>query len=125
MEEDLMLIDEFSEVCELINVIKTKDGEGGFLTHYEVAGEFQAAIVLQDSSLAQTIAFIAEKEQTISRYVVVTDEEVVLKYPDIIRRKKDNQIFRITSDGTDVKIPASSTIRKRFVNAERWELTND
>lgn len=120
-----MLIDEFLEPCELLNEIRRPDGEGGFYTKYEVAGEFEAAIVLQDSSLAQVIAFVAEKQTEISRYVVVTDESVTLKYPDVIRRKKDNQTFRIMSDSTDVKIPASSTIRKRYVNAERWELTND
>jgi hypothetical protein len=48
-----------------------------------------------------------------------------LKFPDVIKRDSDGQIFRITSNGTDNKTPEAAGLNLRKVEAEMWELPKD
>lgn len=114
----MSLIDAFKEPCVLLNEIRRPDGEGGFITTYEDGVEIECAIVNNTS----TLALIAEKQGVTSSYTVTTQKNVVLKYPDVIRRLSDGQLFRITSNGNDVLSPSVSTLDISQATAEKWEL---
>lgn len=116
----MSLIDSMMEKCVLVEKTRESDGEGGFITNWQDGAEFDAAIVADTSTLAK----IAEKQGVTSTYTVTTNKNVVLKYPDVIKRLSDGQIFRITSDGNDKKAPNISTIAISQATAERWVLTS-
>ena len=108
------------EIIQLVDKVRESDGEGGFITTWKNGAEFEAAIVSDTSTLAK----IAEKQGVTSTYTVTTDKNVVLSFPDVIRRLSDGQTFRITSDGNDKKAPDISTIAISQATAEKWELTS-
>lgn len=114
----MSLIEHFMEKCILMNEIRTSDGEGGFITTWEDGAEIEAAIVNNTSTLAK----IAEKQGVSSTYKVTTHANVVLKFPDVIKRVTDGTTYRITSNGNDQTAPKVSTIQISQVDAERWDL---
>lgn len=103
----------------IVNRIKDTDGEGGFKVRWEDGAEFKAAVV-QDTTLQ---AKIAEKEGVTSTYTVTTIRDVALDFHDVIKRKKDGMIFRITSEAGMKMSPRVSGLDMAQVSAERWELT--
>ena len=68
-------------------------------------------------------ARVAEAEGVTSLYTVTVSKDIALEFHDVIKRKSDGAIFRITSDGTDKKTPNVATIDMRQATAERWTLT--
>jgi hypothetical protein len=48
-----------------------------------------------------------------------------LQYHDIFKRKSDNKIFRVTSDGDDKHTPPSATLDMRQVSAEEYTLPSN
>ena len=80
---------------------------------------FDAAIVLDNSMQARA----AEKQGVTSLYTVTTTKALNLQYHDVFKRKRDNKIFRVTSDGVDKHTPASASLNMRQVSAEEWELS--
>lgn len=115
------LIDTQTEKFCYINPAKIPDGEGGITTVWTDGAEFQATAVLNSSTQAK----IAEKLGVTSLYTITTKKNIVLAFPDIIRRISDGEIFRITSDGKDNKTPDSAGLDIRQVSAEKWRLSND
>lgn len=104
--------------CVLLDKVRSPDGEGGFVTTWTDAGEFDAAIVFDSSMEART----AESAGVTSLYTVTVPREVVLGYHDVFRRESDGKIFRVTSDGDDKVSPAAASFRVRQVTAEEWRL---
>ena len=91
-----------------------EDGYGGVDTVWVDGAQFQAAAVLDSSMEARRAA----KEGVTSLYTITTPRAVTLMHGDIIRRGSDGQLFRITSNGTDKKTPASAGLDMRQVTAE-------
>ena len=82
--------------------------------------DIDAAIVLDSSMEAR----IAEKQGVTALYTITTKKNVNLQYHDVIRRKSDGKVFRITSDGDDKHTPDSAGLNMRQVTAEEWVLPN-
>lgn len=119
MEEDIMsLISKSMKDCELLEVTEVSDGEGGSTNTYTVLQTFPASITTTNRSQEKS----AEKAVSKSTYNITTPRDVTLKYHDIIRRVDDDKVFRITSDGDDMKTPTTSTLKFTQVTGEEWEL---
>lgn len=94
------------------------DGEGASVTRYHEREEF-SAVIRSDRSIE---AKIAESRGVKSLYDVFVPEGVILKYHDIFKRKNDGKVFRVTSDGDDMKTPKSASFHVSVVKAEEWSL---
>ena len=115
----MSLIDAFKEPCVIMNKAKVSDGEGGLKVEWQERAEFDAAIV-KDSSLE---ARIAEREGLTNTYTVTTSPNAALEFHDVFKRVRDGQVFRVTSNGDDVRPPSVATFDFEQVSAEEWELT--
>lgn len=115
-----LLDNAFEKFC-FIDKSRKPDGEGGFTTEWAEGAEFEAN-ARYDSSMQ---ARIAEKQGVTSLYTIITKPEITLEYHDVIKRKEDGKIFRITSDGDDNKTPKGAGLKMRQVSAEEWELPKD
>lgn len=114
----MSLLDNAMERCCYVNRNKVPDGYGGTTTQWRDGAEFQAAIVLDNSTEAR----VAQAQGVHDVYTVTTRKNTVLEYHDVIRRLSDNKIFRVTSDGDDKATPNTATLSMRQVSAEEWEL---
>lgn len=119
MEEDIMnLVLDSMRKCELLVVTEVSDGEGGNTNTYTASQTFLASVTTVNRSQEKS----AEKMVPKSTYNITTPRDVTLKYHDIIRRVDDGKVFRITSNGDDMKTPATSTLKFTQVTGEEWEL---
>jgi hypothetical protein len=109
------------EDCVLLNKQTVNDGYGGYITTYTEGAEFPAAIRFDSSIEARA----AEKQGVTSLYTVITSRNIALQYHDVLRRKRDGKIFRVTSDGDDSYTPNSASLDMRLVTAEEWSLPNE
>lgn len=116
----MSLLDEAMESCVFLNKQRVDDGYGGYKTIWTEGAEFKAAIVFDTSIEAR----VADVQGVSSLYTVTTPRELTLEYHDVFRRKRDNKVFRVTSDGDDRFTPASAGLDMRQVTAEEWELTS-
>lgn len=98
---------------------RVSDGEGGYETKYVDGKEFEASVVRDTSTEAR----IAEHDGVTSQYTVTTHKDVTLNFHDVIKRKSDGLIYRITSQGGEVLSPSSPVIDIAQVSAEKWKLT--
>ena len=117
----MSLLSEAMEQCTLFNRSVIPDGYGGYEDTLTPGVTFSAAIVLDTSIQAR----VAEKQGVTGLYTITTEKFLNLQFHDVFRRDKDNQFFRVTSDGTDKKTPASANLNMRQVSAETWDLTVD
>jgi hypothetical protein len=102
----------------LMDKRREPDGVGGFITEWVESVIFQAAITFDTSMESR----IAEKQGVSSRYTVTTPKSAKLEYHDVIKRKQDGKVFRITSDGDDKVTPGSASFQFAQVTAEEWWL---
>lgn len=114
----MSLLDEAMTTCVLLDKTTQADGYGGYVTNWTEGAEFSCAIVLDNSLQAK----VAEKQGVTGLYTVTTKKAMNLQYHDVFMRKSDNKIFRVTSDGDDLKTPASAGLNMRQVSAEEWSL---
>lgn len=112
------LVEEFMANCVMLDKRTVSDGIGGYKITYVEGAEFSAAITLDTSIQARA----AEKQGVTALYTVTTSRALNLQYHDIFRRKSDNKVFRVTSDGDDKLTPPSATLDMRQVSAEEYEL---
>ena len=113
------LIENMMERYILMEKVRIPDGEGGFIPTWNDGITFDAAVT-RDSTMQ---ARIAEKEGVTSVYTVTTHRNTVLEFHDVIKRVSDGTIFRITSNGNEMKSPAVSNLDICQVTAEGWRLT--
>lgn len=109
-----------SELESAVLLVKTfiPDGRGGVIPSYVDGVTIQAAFSFSSSEQMR----IAEAQDAIPRYIITTRQNINLQYHDVLRRVRDEKVFRITSDGDDNKSPAVSTLNMRQVEAEEWEI---
>ncbi len=120
----MSLLDEYMSMtggCVLLDKHTVSDGLGGYTSTYIEGAEFDAAITLDTSMQART----AEKQGVTALYTVTTSKAMNLQYHDIFKRKSDNKIFRVTSDGDDKHTPPSATLDMRQVSAEEYTLPSN
>ena len=115
----MSLLTKSMETVNLMEKTRRPDGEGGFITEWTEGTEFQASITF-DSSLQ---ARIADKDGVTSLYTITTGKNAKLEYHDVLKRKRDGKVFRITSDGDDKQTPSSAMFGQYLqVTAEEWVL---
>ena len=114
----MSLVSKSMKDCELIEVTKVSDGEGGNINTYTVKSTFPASITTTNRTQGRA----AEERVPITTYNITTPADIQLKYHDVIRRVDDGKVFRITSNWYDMKTPPSSTFQFTQVTGEEWEL---
>jgi hypothetical protein len=117
----MSLIDDWKEPCVMIDKTRVSDGEGALVTVWKDGAEFVAAITFNSSMEAR----IAEQQGVTSLYTVTTDKSVMLEYHDVFRRVRDGKIFRVTSDGDDIRTPERASFQFAQVTAEEWSLPSE
>lgn len=116
-----MLWESMLEEANILDKTSVDDGRGGQTTIYKVGLSILAVFGFDTSRESR----IAEQANAVPRYTITTRSNVNLQYHDVIQRKRDGQIFRITSDGNDNVSPAVSSLNMRQVEAEKWEIPAD
>lgn len=101
----------YESFCFISASLKS-DGEGGQIFKKSDAEEFEA-VLRTDKSVETEIAEKPEKNVT---YTVTTHRDIQLKFNDLIKRKSDGKIFRITSDSQCP--PKTARLDMRQVTAE-------
>lgn len=115
----MSLIDDFKVTCTLLEKKRVPDGEGGWTVTWVDGMEFDAAIVLDNSTQAR----VAEKEGMTSVFTVTTEKNMGLDFHDVFRRNSDGDTFRVTSDSQDIQTPDRASFQFAQVSAEKWNLT--
>lgn len=115
----MSLIDDAMETFIMVDKTTTPDGYGGIEVVYKDGATFQGAIVFNNSIEAKK----AEAQGVSSVYTLTTRRNTILQYHDVIKRSRDNKIFRVTSDGDDLFTPNSAGLDMRNVSCEEWSLS--
>lgn len=114
----MSLLTEAMEKFVIMNMTSVPDGYGGRIKNWEEGAEFDGALVFNSSLEAQ----VAMKQGVTSVYTLITSRSLNLEYHEVVKRVSDGKVFRITSDGGDLKTPASSALDINQVTCEEWEL---
>lgn len=117
----MSLLEEAYEEYTLLNKIRTDDGYGGYITSWADGATIMGAMVFNNSIEAKK----AEAMGVTSVYTLTTKKTIVLEYHDVLRRKSDSKIFRVTSDGDDKYTPRSAGLNMRQVSCEEWTLNGE
>lgn len=115
----MSLLEDAMASCVRLERKRVSDGEGGEIVTWFEGAEFRAAITFDSSLEAQTAAVSG----VTSLYTVTTGKAIRLEYHDVFRRLSDGKIFRVTSDGDDVRTPETASFQVAQVKAEEWRLT--
>ena len=113
------LLEEAMEEFTILDKKTQSDGYGGIKTDYVDGATFLGALVFNSS----TQMIIAQSQGVTSAYTLTTNKNIILEYHNIIRRTKDNKIFRVTSDGDDKFTPNSASLNMRQVTCEEYSLS--
>lgn len=116
----MSLLDSSMETFIMMDKTTVSDGYGGFVSQWVEGAEFEAAVVYDTSIQARVAAVQGVK----SVYTVTTAKTVTLEYHDVIKRKSDGKILRVTSDSKDKQTPPTAFLSMRQVTAEEWSLPN-
>lgn len=114
----MSLLSDAMEKFIVINKAIVDDGYGGTTTTYTEGATIDAALSVNTSMEALR----GMQEGVTSVYTLITGKSVSLGFHDIVKRKADNQVFRVTSDGQDNKTPKTAGLDMRAVTAEKWTL---
>lgn len=117
----MSLLDSEKRLCCRVIKASVPDGHGAQVTRYVDTRVFQA-VFSPDMSMSGEKE-IGGRNISAKRYKVLYPENVVLSLDDVIRTRKDNKTYKVTSDGNP---PANaSTIRKNFVYVEEWSVPDE
>lgn len=119
-ERIMSLLTEAMEQCVLMDKSTVDDGYGGYISSWTDGAKFKAAMTVDNSTEAMT----AQAAGVTAMYTVTTEKQMNLQYHDVFRRLSDGKIFRVKTDGDDVKTPSSAGLNMRQVRAEEWVLPN-
>lgn len=114
----MSLFTEAMEEFVFLNKSMVSDGYGGYKVTYTDGVTIKAALTLDNS----TQAMQAQAAGATDLYTLYTTKAINLQYHDVLRRKLDNKIIRVTTDGDDDKTPVSAGLNMRKVRAEEWVL---
>lgn len=116
----MSLLDNEMTACVMLDKTTSTDGYGGYISTWTEGAEFKSAIVLNNSIQAR----VAEQQGVTALYTVTTVKALNLQYHDVFKRLEDGKIFRVTSDGDDLRTPKGAGLNMRQVSAEEWSLPN-
>ncbi len=116
----MSLLEEAMDSYIIMNKLQVDDGYGGVVTTWTEGARIKCAMQYNNSMEAK----IAEAQGVKSVYTLTTTKDVILKHDTVLRRVSDGKIFRVTSNGEELKTPRSAGLDMRNVSAEEWELPN-
>lgn len=117
----MSLMDEYAVDCVLLVKTRVPDPVGGYKTDWIDGAGFSAAWEYE-SAPEITVA----EQQGVSRtYRIYVDKTLDLDYHEAFRRTDNGQIYRVTNPGTDRKTPSFSTLNKRLIEVEKWQLPHN
>lgn len=114
-----MSVQDYYEELAIIEKVSTP-GAFGETTTYIEKETIQGAV----GTLSKREMLIAEANGNKSVYIVTVDKTNALEYDTIIKRAKNGQILRITSDWRDEVPPNISSFDWIQVNAEKFIIPN-
>lgn len=114
----MTLLEEAMETFVMMNKTTVPDAYGGYYSVYTDGAEFQAASTYDMSMNAR----VAAVQGVTSVYTITTTKAITLDYHDVVKRKSDGKVFRVTSDSKDKKTPESASLNMREVTAESYTL---
>lgn len=114
----MSLLFDFMEDVVMLDKVSSPDGNGGTYTEWKEGAEFKASIT-KDNTIQ---AMLAEKQDAIGVYLITVSRNIEIEAKDVIRRKSDGKVFRVTTDGKDSETPKSAQLDMRQVRAEEWRL---
>lgn len=114
----MSLLDAYAEEFVKIDKVTEPDGAGGFITTWQESVPIKL-IERHDTTIE---ARIAEKAGTASTYSFLFDKKLTFEYHDIVKRKRDNQVFRITQPSGEDYTPNTTSLNLGMITAEKWEL---
>lgn len=117
----MSLLENAYEDYVLLDKVRVSDGLGGYTTEWKDGVTIKGAIVFNSSMQART----AQAQGVTSVYTLTTKKATVLEYHDVLRRSRDNKIFRVTSDGDDSFTPSTAGLDMRQVTCEEWQLPKE
>lgn len=113
----MSLLDEAFEKAYIMDKTTEPDGYGGVITTWTEGAEITATFAFDTSLQAK----MAEKQGVKDLYTITTRKNVVLRYHDWIKRARNGELYRITSDGDDSDTPSSAGLNMRVVSAEKMD----
>ena len=117
----MSLMDEYNRDCVLLTKQVIPDPVGGYKTTWADGVAFTAAWEYESAPEVT----VAEQQGVKRTYRIYVDKTLDLGYHDAFRRKDNGQIYRVTNPGTDRITPSFSSLNKRLIEVEKWELPND
>ncbi len=114
----MSLIENMMTECIIMDKKRIPDGEGGFDVEWTEGATILAAIT-RDTTMN---AMIAEAQGVKSVFTITTTRNIALDFHDVIKRKSDGRIFRVTTNVGEIIAPLASTLDIAQVLAESWEL---
>lgn len=114
------LLDSMAEECTLLEKHTTQTPTGGYAQVWQDGVTFQAVIRKDETMQAR----VAEKQGVTELYTVVVQKGFPLNFPDVFRRHKDGNTYRVRSNIADKETPERSGLRIGAVTAERWDIPN-
>jgi len=113
-----MALEDFFEDFIFMDDVSVPDGLGGVIHELREGAPFRAGI----STISTNEAKIAYQAGTKTIYTITTTLRVELEYRDLVKRLKDNRIYKATSDAVDNTTPDVAQMQYRDVTAEVIDL---
>lgn len=105
---------DFYEDFQVVDYVSKPDGLGGVSWQQVPGADFSAGIFVNDSNEAVLAGRLGNK----AVFTVQTDLNVELEQNDVILRKADGRLYRITSNAIDKSTPAVALDKYRECTAE-------
>lgn len=114
----MSLLTEAFETFVLMNKTTVDDGYDGWRTDWTEGASFKGAVVEDDAG----VAVIAQAIRSKKAYTLTVSRRYEFDLHDVIKRKSDGKIFRITNDSDEKKTPPSAGLDMKQYSAEEWAL---
>lgn len=112
----MSLWEDMLEPCELWELRRVSDGEGGFAKVWAKSADFEAAIVHDGTTQDR----VAEKQGAASTWTVTT--KASLGFHDVFKRVSDGKAFRVVSEAADGRTPSMVSFQFGQCTAEAYEM---
>ena len=109
-----MALEDYFEPFVMMDWRSKSDGMGGVEWEWEEGADFEAGISMSNSTEAQ----IAYQSGTRAIFTIVTKKVVTLEQTDVVKRKRDGRLYRITSNAKDMETPDIAEMQFWQVTAE-------
>ena len=112
-----LLTDSF-ETFTVMNKTATQDSYGSVTEIYTEGINIQGAMPFDNSTLVK----IAQAAGAKSTYTLTVRKNVELDFPTVLKRKRDDKYFRLTSGTEDHQTPPSAALNMRQYTVEEFTM---